>query len=37
MGFLLKTGIFDVFITPATGLDIILVMQTPGVARRYFI
>ena len=37
MGFLLKTGISDDFITPATGLDIIGVILTPGFARRYSI
>jgi hypothetical protein len=37
MGFFLKTDISDDFITPTTGLDIIVVVQTSGVARRFYI
>ena len=34
---LMKTDISDDFFSPATGLNIIVVVQTPGVARRYYI
>jgi len=37
MGFLLKIGISEVIITPTTGLEIIIDVQPPGVARRYYI
>ena len=34
MGFHMKKDISDVFISPATGLDIIMVVLTSGLARR---
>lgn len=37
MGFPMKNDISDVLITPTTGLDIIMVVLTSGLARRYHI
>ena len=37
MGFLMKTDISENYISPTTGLDIIVVVLTSGLARRYYI
>jgi hypothetical protein len=37
MGFPMMNDISDVFISPATGLDSIVVVLTSGLARRYHI